>query len=663
MVRKTGTNTTASFGMRAAALFFFVLLLSGMAGTVQAAPFTFGDMLTGGADTTSMFSDVGDGLLTAFKWLIYGVFSFCGLLVGAAMTIFGLLTRPELFQVLNGSGIYQMWQFIRDFFNLFFILTLLYIAFTIIFQVAKDYKKALLNLVIMALLVNFSFPISRFLIDAGNVPMYFFASQISDRGPAVGMAAIFSSTKLQNILIRGKAGDTEVTFDDVKGGEVTRLIAATVFLFLLAITLLVLAVMFIIRFAVLVILVIFSPVGFAGTVIPGMQKYASQWWESFTQYVVYGPAAMLMVLVAIRFFSALSAESGFEVLVQESASATNVGGMTGFISSVATFSIPIVVLWIAIGLSNKMSMFGSAAVVGAGLGAVAWTKKKAIGGAKWAAYRNPVARGVGSGVKDRFNSTWLGKTLKSPSWTEAAAKGAVLKGKGTIQGELDGRHKKMVADRVAEDKKNGVSNSAHRENLKTMSNDPVTREASALALASEKELRSSEDLLLAAQVLAKNPDGLIKAIENARPETVGKMDQKTYGEMLKSVSANPDAVAALDGRMKKEGNIKVKMDYEIAAAGGDGQKIAGVYEKNLGMNADDFAKQGSIHEAIGKDAGLTEYLKKRVGDDKDFYQEALKKMKTGEGREKMRTLVGAGSSQGSAGVRDKMKQVKSENAR
>lgn len=588
---------------------FFAVLLIG-------ALFSYADPAFAQATSTTAVTEksssgwTGAVLETVFRGLILVAFTVFGWFAGMAITIFDILINPAIFSLLNSAGIYQMWQFIRDFFNLFFILTLLYIAFTTIFQVSKDYKKALLNLVIMALLVNFSFPISRFLIDAGNVPMYYFANQISDRGATQGLGAIFGATELRGILLFGdKTQGTAGNTDNVK---TPHLFAATIFMFIFAITLLVLAVMFVIRFAVLVILVIFSSVGFAGTVIPGMNKFASQWWESFSQYVLYGPAAMLMVLVSVRFFEVL-ATSEFTRIAAESATNLSANGMQEFMMASAKFSIPIVMLWIAIGLSSKMSIAGSAAVTGAGLGAIAWTRKKAVGGltgaGKWAAYRNPVARGVGAGVKDRWDSSAVGKFLKSPSATEAWVKGAT--GTGTRQGELDKRRQKMVNDRVAEDKKNGVNNSTHRQNLKD-SKDPVEREAAALALANDKALESAEEVSMAMEVLANNTDGLAKVIQNADASAIGKMDAQAYGKVndsfyKKDANGNfardaqgnkifrdgmKNVAESFDRRVKKEGNIKAIIDHDIAG----GMNRQDAYDKHLStMSSEEIGKAKGIH--------------------------------------------------------------------
>jgi hypothetical protein len=714
MIRNAGKIKKQTYLI--AGIFFAVLLVGALfsyADPILAAA----DGATKAAGTTESGSDwgVGAAIETVVKSVLYGFFVLCGWLAGIAIAIFTSFVNPDIFQILNSQGVYSMWQFIRDFFNLFFILTLLYIAFTTIFQVAKDYKKALLNLVIMALLVNFSFPISRFLIDAGNVPMYYFANQISPDGRIeTGLGAIFNASRIQGILVFGSvsaASDAQgnprsVGIGDVVKLEFAHLIAAIVFLFVFAITLLVLAVMFVIRFAVLVVLVIFSSVGFAGTVIPGMNKFANQWWESFTQYVIYGPAAMLMVLVSIRFFDALDT-SGTGDLITDVATNVSDKEMVGFISSAAMFSIPIVILWIAIGLSSKMSIAGSAAVTGAGFTAIGWAKKKTIGGAKWMTYRNPVARGVGAGMKERLNEGKMfgvnygknpvGKLLtgnfwKAPSATEAVVRGVA--GTSSVKTELEKLHQQKVNTQIKENKDKQINRSALLTSLN--SGDKVERQAAALSLAENGEIRTTQDLTQALTALRTSvdkdgnneydqngADWMLKVLDKAKDgATVGmtaedygkivkandnvfyrkKADGKTFEEDPKTHERIPTgALEAFNSKLKKDGQIKVRVDYEIGkGAGVDSEKV---YDNLIGkLNAEDFAKQGSVHSAIGKDDGLKEYLKKRVGKDENFYQEALKKMK-GTDREKLRDVMPEGKGQGSADVREKMKQAKSSNQR
>lgn len=303
-------------------------------------------------------------LIYVANLLLWVFLGFTSLLLVLAVTIFGWSVDPAMsHNMLNMASVYTMWRMIRDFFNLFFILTILFIAFSTIFQVsAYNYKKLLWHLVLMALLVNFSFPVTRFIIDATNVPMYFFMeSAFRDQTtakPTQLFGTVFSSSNLRQLLIPN-ASEINGKFN-----MTLRLITNLVFMFLFSVSLLVLAVLFLIRLIMLTVLIIFSPIGFAGTAIPGFDKYAKQWWDSLMKYALFGPSAMLILLISIVFLK--------EFKMDQSPSQAALKGVAGDVTSsaankdiaaaMATSIVPIVLIWTAISIGQKMGIEGAAGI-------------------------------------------------------------------------------------------------------------------------------------------------------------------------------------------------------------------------------------------------------------------------------------------------------------
>jgi hypothetical protein len=318
---------------------------------------------------------VGDTIREGFMWLLYGIFRLFSIFTFVAITIFSWAIDPQYVSgktgLLNLQAIYEMWQFIRDFFNLFFILVLLYIAFTVVFQIQKNFKQVILSLIIAALLVNFSFPISRLMIDATNVPMYFFANQMmaSTEADTISKAlgSTLSASRLEGILLaKDKQGNI-----DMEANTVSRLLMAIVFIFMFSITLLVLAIMFVIRLIALMVLVIFSSVGFAASIIPGLDKYSKMWWDNFWKYALFGPSAMLMLLIAVGFFAVIGSNQGSTFQGIEEV-AGNISPEPTFLASIVMFSVPIILLWMTIGLGQTMAIAGGATISGYGHKFAAW---------------------------------------------------------------------------------------------------------------------------------------------------------------------------------------------------------------------------------------------------------------------------------------------------
>ncbi|MBP9727912.1 MAG: hypothetical protein KBD27_00880 [Candidatus Moranbacteria bacterium] len=328
-----------------------------------------------------------DPIFCVVNGVLYGIFVVVGALVSAAVGIFEYAVNPDVFYGPNGlfnkESVYNMWKFVRDFFNLFFILTLLYTAFTIVFQIAGNYKKTLLSIVLAALFVNFSFPLTRVMIDATNVPMYYFANLImsSKGGDATTTASgalgpALSASGLKELLI---SEESEIT--DLKTSQI---LMAIIFLFVFMVTLMVLAILFVVRVMVLLVLVMFSAVGFAGSVIPGMKKYSDMWWDKLAQYALFGPAAMLMLYMATQLFSEISKDNTKHALKLDMA-ANATAQSSSFLASVGMYSITIIMMWIAIGLANSMSIAGAGMVTGKGQQFLKWAgRKSTVSPAMWA---------------------------------------------------------------------------------------------------------------------------------------------------------------------------------------------------------------------------------------------------------------------------------------
>ncbi len=545
--------------------------------------------------------DIGEAAESGFKWLLYGVFVFFGWLASIAVTIFGWAIDPNYISgnpgLFNRQSVYEMWKFIRDFFNLFFILVLLYIAFTVVFQIQKDFKKALLSLVLAALFINFSFPVTRALIDATNVPMYFFANQMLNdpNKPGESFGTALRASQLEAILIPGSRKGEKLDTDTI---TVSRLIAAIVFMFVFSITLLTLAVLFLIRLLALLILLVFSSVGFAASIVPGMEQYSKMWWESFWKYALFGPAAMFMLLVATRFFREIGDEqSAFIVGFKKVATGVTTPEEMGFVAAMAMYSIPIIILWMAMGLAQKMSIAGASSVVGFGQKASKWLTKKAT-------YDNPVMRGIGGGLKEKTGINKVQKWWKAPSKIEAGLKGGIIgvggeKGwKGGVAHELRSIKDKEIREKAAEHKKNNTGIPTLEQDLS--SGNEVTRKAAALALAESKNLNSPEHLQKALAAVNDDMNMYAKVLESASRNALGMSGGQVQSSLKKVDATSSEAdkamavnqLKAVSAKMKKEGKVKGIVEYEVNVHGDTNKAYADTIGK---MGSEDIAKQEGIH--------------------------------------------------------------------
>jgi hypothetical protein len=371
---------------------------------------------------------LSDGAKTETCWnpanwvscLLLAVLKFLGWLLSVAALIFSWAANAEtLTKVLNGPSIYIAWKLVRDILNMAFILVLVYTAFTIIFQVDSTNKKRILTVVLMALLVNFSFPIARFIIDVGNSLMYtIFKSQV---GSVDSIFSNFADKSALGSIINGNS----------TGASAAQLIGAIVFAAILAITFLMMAMLFVIRIVALAVIIIFSPVAFIGVAIPSMESKAGQWWDYLFKYTFFGPAMALMIYIAIQLMTATSItmveKTSFSQFGQDPS-----GG--NFIASISAFAVPVVILWLGMGMAQRMGIEGAdmakkvATKAFNKVSGVNWAKKQYEGYSKQRKARQEEKDKTSLGNK-------LGKGVNNIGYKKDALVGKLMIGRGATRGD------------------------------------------------------------------------------------------------------------------------------------------------------------------------------------------------------------------------------------
>jgi hypothetical protein len=188
--------------------------------------------------------------------------------------------------------------------NLMMIIGMIVSAFQIIMGVDDHHaKERIKNVIIAALLINFSFLIAGFILDVSNVFTNFFLSHVTNDG----IAKAFSLGNLANMIQPG--GDI-TTF----AGLVTLLPLG---LFSIAITGLVLIILIAVFITALVrnlwvaILLTIMPLVWGLWVFPGkVSHYFGEWWDNFIkQGLLVMPTMTFFIYLTVATASSLSANS------------------------------------------------------------------------------------------------------------------------------------------------------------------------------------------------------------------------------------------------------------------------------------------------------------------------------------------------------------------
>lgn len=435
------------------------------------------------------WSWVGDSLKDVVIAILYGVFWFFSLFVAIAAGLFVWVLDTNTFSsIMNNGAIYTVWLTVRDFCNIFFILVLLFSAFATIFQLEKyEWKKTLPTLIIMALLVNFSFPISRFVIDLANVPMYFFAQNtVGGSGTISNISeGLLSASNIRGVILPGSQAPeaSALQYDFVQ------LLMAVVCMFLFGISFLALSILLLIRLIALVILVMFSPIGFVGMITPALHKFAHDWWDKLFKWAFYGPISVMLVLVALVVMKATSEIFGATNKMQNiTADSAN----SSFLASVTYLAIPIVLFWIAITQAEKYSndMSGLGIKWGSQLGRKVggWVRRGSVGAVKLPLKGadnlsgnriSGTALGIREAWRNRQSAWWGGSDIDKRRKTVQEGVSSALRRKGTNTQE--------VQKKVSEHEKEHTTESVLRDLIKN--NNDV---AAAMVLAKQGRLTDEE---------------------------------------------------------------------------------------------------------------------------------------------------------------------------
>lgn len=324
------------------------------------------------------------GILISITGFILGV---AGNLFNKTMELFvlqmgGLIAGPG--GVGIGLSINVIWRIVRDLVNLTFIFGLVYIGFKTILNAGTDTKKLLASIIIGALLVNFSLFISKVVIDVSNVtasqiykqmgikPGTTLDPQMRDLGIAdafmarMGILNLVTVPNTKGALTTRNAGtpigDTESYLAFVVGSTIFILVAS--FIFFAG------AILLAIRFVVLVILMMLSPIAFAATVFPVFKGWSEKWWHTLFSQAFFAPAYLFMLYIT------LVVAQGYQTQVRNADGIYTPSQFSNGFTTIAFFCITIGLMVASLILAKQMGAIGAGKVLAVGKNLASRTRRR-----------------------------------------------------------------------------------------------------------------------------------------------------------------------------------------------------------------------------------------------------------------------------------------------
>jgi hypothetical protein len=280
-----------------------------------------------------------DWALLISVWMLSltgGIVGTAGVLLNYAV-VFTVISMGDI--VSNISGVAVAWSVLRDTANLVLIFSLLIIGIaTILGLQSYGYKQLLARLIIVALLINFSLFLTKVVIDVSNLFAYSISGEnmLDIQGETAGCSATFvtggDDAVMEQCLNQGLSGQMMAqlnlaTLYDLSGGAGTDIgslvsedgsagkillfgVLGSVLFLVTAFVMFAGAILLAIRFAVLVLLMIFSPFAFAASILPFTRGYWTMWLKKLFEQSFFAPAFLLLMWIALSILTTSNGKVG-----------------------------------------------------------------------------------------------------------------------------------------------------------------------------------------------------------------------------------------------------------------------------------------------------------------------------------------------------------------
>ncbi len=283
----------------------------------------------------TILSESLGGLALGISWLIG--------LIGS--TIVGILIWVLQIVVLASDGIVNSpavqigFPIILSIANLGFVITIIVIAIaTIIRNQTYNIKKLLVNVIIMAVMVNFGLVISGAILGVSSRITNYFLSSMT--GGTMKLASTISGIVQPQKAITSLSPDKKVPATEegtatatttspadqipVKGTTLGSFVLPItgVWLSLIMVVFLIIAFFsliasFVIRYLKLIFLLILLPAAWMGSVLPGKTSgWSSTWWKKFNELAFYPPIVLFFLWLALRIGESAANSETFKIPVE-----------------------------------------------------------------------------------------------------------------------------------------------------------------------------------------------------------------------------------------------------------------------------------------------------------------------------------------------------------
>lgn len=550
-----------------------------------------------------------------------------------------------------GGSISAAWGVLRDISNMIFIFVLLYAAFNAMFSMSvTSFGKTVKDIIIIALLINFSLFFTKIVIDASNIVSTGFYNSIINANNTTqleGLNDSFTDQKKLNGISAGymnllgisdfyRPNVLKATTNGATG-IFTVGIMQSIFILVTAVVLLITAFMFVARFIILIFLMVLSPAALIAYIIPSRKGDFDTWIGMLISQAVFAPVFFALTWVVFKIASTKNFLGGDVTGDLSQLTTAPSGAVAMVLNYVLIIGFAIASLIISKSIASKTAGFstitGGAAAVG--LGVSSWGMRNVAGRAGRRIANNKTlkdmaAEGKGVGGLAARSLLWTSDKAASGSYDvraiDSISKVPGLSGAMGILGKAGGKggFAKAIDTRAEEKAKYSKrmygelteADKAAKEKLKEQIEEQKVAEKDSIRNTQKLELedankdyktKNTDQKTIEDRVLGEN-NKKVKDLKRQRSDAQKKLAAARAGgdaeEIKKAQSLSDSLSSSIDIAMEElnekrkdmeENNEEYKNAKEVAIAA---KKIADAKKKALNEDIKNSAYSSGLQEMI-----------------------------------------------------------------
>lgn len=557
-------------------------------------------------------------LVGGLAYVVLAIASFVLWIVGG---LFNWVVIKTVFQFGStfgtSEGMLIAWGILRDIGNIVLLFSFIFMGLATILNThaLDEYsaRKALPRLIIFAVLLNFSLFAAQIVIDVSNSFASVFTAQAGDLGCTETAGSIDTQSTEDTCANNGIAGQViqmagvSSVWNATDIGEFMKtpakhapvFIGLAIFVTVTAVVLLAAAIMLIFRAVMLCLLMVLSPIGFAGMAIPPLQEFAHSWWSQLLKNAFFAPIYLLLVLISLKIVEGLIGPNN-----NGSFASAMIKGDTNAPQVFVIFAVVIAFMVASLMVAQRMgaagAKFATKSAGGVVLGAYGFAGRRTIGRAAAGAANKIYSSAWGQrngrvlGIPGTSARTLAGALKKTSETSFSARNLATNLGKGahldfgkankTAGHGFHGIEEKATKEREEyfkklkpTDKQKGVATET-KEELDTIKAELEERRADKLAAVEEQRVKVQEARLKNDEALLKKErdilDARIKEFESANNDERGtelrrrqselEKREKTWNTRAEKAKTDVYLEEALHGNWYPPGSVGDHADHEAA---------------------------------------------------------------------------------------------------